>query len=93
MKMFNHENESYNPQTKKYELYEVELPEDYYLKDENGEWVELYPIPKKSEDETIAKEMNDAFPFKMPTADEMEQMFDDFKLNFADGENLLGMEY
>ena len=33
IKMFNPENEVYNPETKRYELIDVELPDDYFIKD------------------------------------------------------------
>ena len=91
--MFDYENEVYNPQTKRYELIDVELPDDYYLKDENGEWVELYPIPKPSDDETIAAEMQDAFPFEIPSDEDIEKMAVEFKNQLKKDGLLFAMEY
>ena len=95
IKMFNPENVVYNTETKKYELVNVELPDDYFIQDENGEWVELYPITKPSDEdhETIAAEMQEAFPFEHPTDDELEKMAREFKFELKHGENLIGMEY
>lgn len=102
--MFNPENEVYNPITKRYELIDVELPDDYYLKDENGEWVTLKPLSFEQQVEMelkkpeIQQEIADAFPFEMPTDEdlkqmELEQLAREFKFEFEDGEMLLGMEY
>ena len=45
IKMFNPENEVYNPMTKRYELVNVELPDDYFIQDiKDGQWVELKPL-------------------------------------------------
>ena len=98
IKMFNPENEVYNPMTKRYELVNVELPDDYFIQDENGEWVELKPLrfEQKVEMELqkpeIQKEIEDAFPFTMPTDEELEQMAVEFK-NQIKGELLFAMEY
>ena len=92
--MFNPENEVYNPETKRYELIDVELPDDYFIKDiEDGQWVELYPIPKPSDDEIIKAEMNEAFPFEMPTDEDLEKMAREFKFDESTFENMIGMEY
>ena len=91
--MFDPENVVYNTETKKYEIVDVELPDDYFIQDENGEWVELYPIPKPSDDEIIKAEMQEAFPFEHPTDDELEKMAREFKLELKNGEKLIGMEY
>ena len=94
IKMFNPENEIYNPETKRYELIDVELPDDYFIKDiEDGQWVELYPIPKPSDDEIIKAEMNEAFPFEMPTDEDLEKMAREFKFDESTFENMIGMEY
>lgn len=98
IKMFNPENEVYNPMTKRYELVNVELPDDYFIQDENGEWVELKPLSFEQKVEMelqkpeIQKEIEDAFPFTMPTDEELEQMAVEFK-NQIKGELLFAMEY
>ena len=99
IKMFNPENEVYNPMTKRYELVNVELPDDYFIQDENGEWVELKPLifEQKVEMELqkpeIQQEIEDAFPFTMPTDEELEQMAREFKFDDSTFENMIGMEY
>lgn len=98
IKMFNPENEVYNPMTKRYELVNVELPDDYFIQDENGEWVELKPLSFEQKVEMelqkpeIQQEIEDAFPFTMPTDEELEQMAVEFK-NQIKGELLFAMEY
>ena len=103
-KMFDPENVVYNTETKRYEIVDVELPDDYFIKDENGEWVELKPLSFEQKVEMelkkpeIQQEIADAFPFVMPTDEdlkqmELEQMAKEFKFEFEDGEMLLGMEY
>lgn len=99
IKMFNPENEVYNPMTKRYELVNVELPDDYFIQDENGEWVELKPLSFEQKVEMelqkpeIQKEIEDAFPFTMPTDEELEQMAREFKFDDSTFENMIGMEY
>ena len=102
--MFNPENEIYNPQTKRYELIDVELPDDYYVQDENGEWVTLKPLTFEQRVEMelknpqTQKELEDAFPFEMPTDEdlkqmELEQMAKEFRFDESTFENMIGMEY
>ena len=102
--MFNPENEIYNPQTKRYELIDVELPDDYFIQDENGEWVELKPLSFEQKVEMelkkpeIQQEIADAFPFEMPTDEdlkqmELEQMAKEFRFDESTFENMIGMEY
>ena len=99
IKMFNPENEVYNPETKRYELIDVELPDDYFIKDENGEWVELKPLSFEQKVEMelkkpeIQQEIEDAFPFTMPTDEDLEKMAREFKFDESTFENMIGMEY
>ena len=92
--MFNPENEIYNPITKRYELVNVELPDDYFIKDiKDGQWVELYPSPKPSDDEIIAAEMQEAFPHVMPTDEDLEKMAVEFKNQLKEEGLLFAMDY
>lgn len=100
IKMFNPENEVYNPETKRYELIDVELPDDYFIKDiEDGQWVELKPLTFEQKVEMelqkpeIQKEIEDAFPFTMPTDEDLEKMAREFKFDESTFENMIGMEY
>ena len=91
--MFNPENEIYNPETKRYELIDVELPDDCFIQDiETGEWVELKPnFP--SDDESIAAEIKDAFPFEMPTDEDLKKMAVEFNNQLRKDGLLFAMEY
>ena len=97
--MFNPENEIYNPQTKRYELIDVELPDDYFIQDENGEWVELKPLSFEQKVEMelqkpeIQQEIADAFPLEMPTDEDLEKMAREFRFDDSTFENMIGMEY
>lgn len=103
--MFNPENEIYNPETKRYELVNVELPDDYFIKDiKDGQWVELKPLSFEQKVEMelqkpeIQQEIEDAFPFTMPTDEdlkqmELEQMAKEFRFDESTFENMIGMEY
>ena len=99
IKMFNPENEVYNPMTKRYELVNVELPDDYFIQDENGEWVELKPLSFEQKVEMelqkpeIQQEIADAFPLEMPTDEDLEKMAREFKFDDSTFENMIGMEY
>jgi len=98
--MFDHENEIWNPQTKRYELIDVELPDDYFIKDiKDGQWVELKPLSFEQKVEMelkkpeIQQEIADAFPFEMPTDEDLEKMAMGFKFDESTFENMIGMEY
>ena len=103
-KMFDPENVVYNTETKRYEIVDVELPDDYFIKDENGEWVELKPLSFEQKVEMelkkpeIQQEIADAFPFVMPTDEdlkqmELEQLAKEFRFDESTFENMIGMEY
>ena len=98
--MFDPENEIYNPETKTYELFDVELPDDYFIKDiKDGQWVELKPLSFEQKVEMelqkpeIQQEIEDAFPFTMPTDEDLEKMAREFKFDESTFENMIGMEY
>ena len=100
MKMFDPENEIYNPETKTYELFDVELPDDYFIKDiKDGQWVELKPLSFEQKVEMelqkpeIQQEIADAFPSQMPTDEELEKIAREFKFDESTFENMIGMEY
>ena len=97
--MFDPENVVYNTETKRYEIVDVELPDDYFIQDENGEWVELKPLSFEQKVEMelkkpeIQQEIADAFPFVMPTDEDLEQMAKEFSFDENTFENMIGMEY
>ena len=97
--MFDPENVVYNTETKRYEIVDVELPDDYFIQDENGEWVELKPLSFEQKVEMelkkpeIQQEIADAVPFVMPTDEDLEQMAKEFSFDENTFENMIGMEY